>query len=126
MAFVSRLTISGGAAFVLAPALIFSSGCGKESPSEPKATQTHPSTLPSGSVQPIEPAKTTAGFEAEAIDPTKAKLSQAYEYWWEADGEKKGIYLVQLVARISYRGGKLTLTDADTQLLTSYKIKGKK
>lgn len=67
------------------------------------------------------------GFETAASDPKKAKLTQAYEYWWTVPGGKeKGIYLEHDVAKITYKDGKLTLGDAGAQVLTGYKILGKK
>jgi len=70
--------------------------------------------------------KSIAGFEAEAIDPDKAKITQAYEYWWQVDGKRRGIYLEHKVAKATYKNGKLTLDDADTQVLTGYRIKGQR
>ena len=70
--------------------------------------------------------KPIAGFEANAIDPTRAKLTQAYEYLVGVCGqEEKGIYIEQKIGGVSYKDGKLTLSEPDTQVVTGYKSKGK-
>jgi hypothetical protein len=69
---------------------------------------------------------TIAGFEAEAIDPKKAKITQAYEYWFQVNGKRKGVGLEHQVSKASYKNGKMTLTNPIAQVLTSYKIRGKK
>jgi hypothetical protein len=54
---MNRPSISGSAALMLALALISTTGCGKGSSPDPKATQTTPTALPSASVQSSPEAK---------------------------------------------------------------------
>jgi hypothetical protein len=68
--------------------------------------------------------KRIAGYSANAIDPSKAKLSLVYEYQWVADGKTNGFNCLQKVAGVDYKE-KLTVTGSDTNMDSSYKIKGK-
>jgi hypothetical protein len=68
--------------------------------------------------------KITAGFEAEAIDP-KLKIKVGYDYWWKSNGKDESVRLGHGVSKSTFRSGKLTITNPDVELESTYKIKGK-
>jgi len=68
--------------------------------------------------------KPIAGYEAEALNPAAAKITQRYEYWWKHDGKETGIYLRQEVEKVVLENGKLTISGADTNVITGYRVKG--
>jgi ABC-type transport system substrate-binding protein len=78
MKLMNRLSISSSAAFILALFMIFSSGCGKESPSESKTTQTTPAT------------PTLKAEEYHTLDPANSGFSIGFKssgrVEWDSDG----------------------------------------
>ena len=70
--------------------------------------------------------KLIAGFEAEAIDPKAAKITQAYAYKPKENPKEKPVYLEHEVEKASFKNGKYKLEGPVKDVPTSYKIKGKK
>ena len=62
-----------------------------------------------------------AGYIAEAVDPAKSKLTQLFVYNYQDGSEKKSLRLEHQVGKAMYKGGKFTISDPGTTLLTSFK-----
>jgi hypothetical protein len=119
MKFMNRPSISGNAAFMLALVVIFGSGCGKESSSEPKTTQTTPTAPAAIPIQPTIQQDNKAASEAQATtSQTPINPVVKTETYEQVDVTALKIYCATSIRRVVRSADGSENIDADVAALT--------
>jgi hypothetical protein len=64
--------------------------------------------------------KIIAGFQVDAIDPTKAKPNEVFTYRYEVDGKTKAIYFQHTVEGVEFKNGKFTVKGPEQTVKMSW------